>query len=142
MTAIVTARHTEASADAVAPLIVMKGIQKRFPGVLALDQIDFELRPGEVHVLFGENGAGKSTLINVISGTFPQDGGTYTFCGKALSNLNPYRARQIGISPVFQEFSLAPDLTIEENLFLGREISKAGCLEQSRHAHQGCAGSG
>ncbi|MBS9718804.1 sugar ABC transporter ATP-binding protein [Pseudohalocynthiibacter aestuariivivens] len=122
---------TGQSSAANAPLIDMKGIQKRFPGVLALDQIEFELRPGEVHVLFGENGAGKSTLINVISGTFPQDGGTYTFCGEALSNLNPYRARQIGISPVFQEFSLAPDLTIEENLFLGREISKGGVLNKS-----------
>lgn len=131
MTANVKFRQTEASAETVAPLIVMKGIQKRFPGVLALDQIDFELRPGEVHVLFGENGAGKSTLINVISGTFSQDGGTYTFCGEVLSNLSPYRARQIGISPVFQEFSLAPDLTIEENLFLGREISKGGVLNKS-----------
>ena len=111
-------------------LIEMKGIQKRFPGVLALDQIDFELRSGEVHVLFGENGAGKSTLINVISGTFPQDGGTYSFCDEHLNNLNPYRARQIGISPVFQEFSLAPDLTIEENLFLGREVSKGGVLNK------------
>lgn len=117
--------------DPHCPLIDMKAIQKRFPGVLALDQIEFELRPGEVHVLFGENGAGKSTLINVISGTFPPDGGTYMFCGKRLNNLNPHRARQIGISPVFQEFSLAPDLTIEENLFLGREVSKGGVLNKA-----------
>ncbi|MEQ9261292.1 MAG: sugar ABC transporter ATP-binding protein [Roseovarius sp.] len=114
------------------PLIRMTGIQKRFPGVLALDRIEFDLMPGEVHVLFGENGAGKSTLINVISGTFPQDGGTYMFQGETLSNLDPYRARLIGISPVFQEFSLAPDLTIEENLFLGREIAKGGVLNKAR----------
>lgn len=113
-------------------LIDMKGIQKRFPGVLALDNIDFELRPGEVHVLFGENGAGKSTLINVISGSFPQDGGTYEFRGQSLRNLDPHKAHQIGISPVFQEFSLAPDLTIEENLFLGREISKGGVLNKAK----------
>ncbi|WP_338550933.1 sugar ABC transporter ATP-binding protein [Roseovarius phycicola] len=130
MTANSATNPTGASAKVDTPLIDMKGIQKRFPGVLALDQIEFELRPGEVHVLFGENGAGKSTLINVISGTFPQDGGIYKFCGGVLSNLNPYRARQIGISPVFQEFSLAPDLTIEENLFLGREVSKGGVLNK------------
>lgn len=118
------------TANPTSALIEMTGIKKRFPGVLALDQIDFELRPGEVHVLFGENGAGKSTLINVISGTFGPDGGTYAFCGEPIANLNPYRARQIGISPVFQEFSLAPDLTIEENLFLGREISRAGVLNK------------
>ncbi|MEQ8654469.1 MAG: sugar ABC transporter ATP-binding protein [Kiloniellales bacterium] len=109
----------------------MTGIQKSFPGVLALDQIDFSLRPGEVHVLFGENGAGKSTLINVISGTFSPDGGSYLFCGERLTGLVPHRARQIGISPVFQEFSLAPDLTIEENLFLGREVSRAGVLNKA-----------
>lgn len=113
------------------PLIQMSGIQKRFPGVLALDQIDFNLRAGEVHVLFGENGAGKSTLTNVISGTLPKDAGSYVFCGKALSQLDPHIARSIGISPVFQEFSLAPDLTIEENLFLGREISRGGLLRKA-----------
>lgn len=121
---------TEAPVDPSMPLIQMRGVQKRFPGVLALDGIDFELRPGEVHVLFGENGAGKSTLINLISGTFPADGGTYTYCGETLNHLTPHHARQIGISPVFQEFSLAPDLTVQENLFLGREITAAGMLKK------------
>ena len=111
-------------------LIDMRAIEKRFLGVVALDRVDFQLRSGEVHVLFGENGAGKSTLINVISGTFPADGGIYKFCGKPLTNLVPHRARQAGISPVFQEFSLAPDLTIEENLFLGRELGKYGVLDK------------
>ena len=111
-------------------LINMTGIEKRFPGVLALDQVDFQLRAGEVHVLFGENGAGKSTLINVIAGTFPPDGGSFVFCGDPLINLTPHRARLIGISPVFQEFSLAPDLSIEENLFLGREIGHRGVLNK------------
>ena len=111
-------------------LIDMTSIDKRFPGVRALDQVDFQLRSGEVHVLFGENGAGKSTLINVISGTFPPDGGLYRFRGEQLTNLDPHRARLIGISPVFQEFSLAPDLTIEENLFLGRELGRSGILDK------------
>ena len=111
-------------------LVDMRGIDKRFPGVRALDQVDFQLLSGEVHVLFGENGAGKSTLINIMAGTYPADAGTYRFRGESLSNLVPHRARRIGISPVFQEFSLAPDLTIEENLFLGRELSRSGILNK------------
>ena len=111
-------------------LVDMRGIDKRFPGVRALDQVDFQLHSGEVHVLFGENGAGKSTLINIMAGTYPADAGIYRFCGKSLSNLVPHQARRIGISPVFQEFSLAPDLTIEENLFLGRELSRGGILNK------------
>ena len=111
-------------------LVDMRGIDKRFPGVRALDQVDFQLHSGEVHVLFGENGAGKSTLINVMAGTYPADAGTYRFCGESLSGLVPHRARRMGISPVFQEFSLAPDLTVEENLFLGRELSRGGVLNK------------
>lgn len=121
---------TEMHTDPITPLIEMRGIQKRFPGVLALEGIDFELRPGEVHVLFGENGAGKSTLINLISGTFSPDSGVYNYSGKPLTHLTPHHARHIGISPVFQEFSLAPDLTVEENLFLGREITFGGMLKK------------
>jgi len=109
-------------------MLEMRGIVKRFPGVLALDGVDFDLRPGEVHVLFGENGAGKSTLINVLAGTFPPDGGSLVYRGRELRHLTPHRARSIGISPVFQEFSLVRDLTIEENLSLGREMSRFGFL--------------
>jgi ribose transport system ATP-binding protein len=108
----------------------MAGISKRFPGVLALDGVDFDLRCGEVHALFGENGAGKSTLINIIAGTFPPDAGTMQYLGKPLLGLTPHHARVIGISPVFQEFSLVPDLTVEENLFLGRETSRFGVLDR------------
>lgn len=109
-------------------LLEMTAVSKRFPGVVALDGVDFDLRFGEVHVLFGENGAGKSTLINVIAGTYPPDGGSFKYCGKDVGNLTPHAARAIGISPVFQEFSLVPDLTVEQNLFLGRELSRAGFL--------------
>ena len=87
------------------PLLRLRGITKRFTGVLALDGVDFDLRPGELHVLFGENGAGKSTLINVIAGTFAPDGGEFQYHGQQIHNLTPHRARAIGISPVFQEFS-------------------------------------
>ncbi|GGE07515.1 sugar ABC transporter ATP-binding protein [Aureimonas endophytica] len=111
------------------PLLRLAGITKRFTGVLALDSVDLDVRAGELHVLFGENGAGKSTLINVISGTFPPDGGSFRFGGEHLHGLTPQRARAIGISPVFQEFSLVPSLTVEENLFLGREVSAGGVLK-------------
>jgi ribose transport system ATP-binding protein len=114
-----------AGADA---LLSLRGISKRFGGILALDGVDLDVEAGELHVLFGENGAGKSTLINVIAGTFPPDAGSFRFSGETLHNLTPYRARNIGISPVFQEFSLVPSLTVEENLFLGREVSKGGFL--------------
>lgn len=109
-------------------LLELRGISKRFTGVRALDRIDLDVRAGELHVLFGENGAGKSTLINVVSGTFPPDEGTFHFGGQEIRHLSPQRARAIGISPVFQEFSLVPSLTVEENLFLGREVSSGGVL--------------
>jgi ribose transport system ATP-binding protein len=115
---------------ASSPILAMHGISKQFPGVLALDNVDFDLRCGEVHILFGENGAGKSTLINVIAGTFPPDKGTFKYDGQDIKHLTPHRARVMGISPVFQEFSLIPNLTVEENLFLGREISSGGYLRK------------
>lgn len=113
------------------PLLALSGVCKRFPGVVALDNVDFDLRYGEVHVLFGENGAGKSTLINIVAGTFPPDQGSFAYQGQVLGRLTPYAARQLGISPVFQEFSLVPDLTVEQNLFLGREKSKYGVLDRA-----------
>src|SRR5712672_512328 len=94
-------------------LLELTGISKRFPGVVALDGVDFDLCPGEVHVLFGENGAGKSTLINIIAGTYAPDSGSFRYQGKDIAQLSPHAARVIGISPVFQEFSLVPDLTVE-----------------------------
>ena len=103
-------------------------ISKRFPGVLALDGVNFDLAHGEIHVLFGENGAGKSTLINVVAGTYPPDGGRLVYDGQELRHLSPHHARLIGISPVFQEFSLVPDLTVAQNLSLGREIARFGFL--------------
>ena len=123
-----TARPPAAPSGVEPPLLEMKAISKGFPGVKALDTVDFDLGRGEVHVLFGENGAGKSTLINVIAGTFPPDSGSFRFEGRDIRGLTPHQARVMGISPVFQEFSLVPDMTIEENLFLGREITAGGIL--------------
>jgi ribose transport system ATP-binding protein len=122
-----------ASLDGTAPpLLSLRGVTKRFTGILALDSVDFDVRAGELHVLFGENGAGKSTLINVIAGTFAPDEGEFRYRGEEIYQLTPHRARAIGISPVFQEFSLVPSLTVEDNLFLGREMSAGGVLKAGR----------
>ena len=113
------------------PLLHLKGITKRFPGVLALDQVDFDLRPGEVHVLFGENGAGKSTLISIVAGALRPDSGQIDFRGKPIDLNSVHHARSLGISAVFQEFSLVPQLTVEQNLFLGAEETSFGMLNKS-----------
>ena len=112
-------------------LIRLSGITKRFPGVVALDNVDFQMHPGEVHALIGENGAGKSTLINIIGGSRRPDTGEFHYRGQPLRNLTPHRARMLGISPVFQEFSLIPDLDVSSNLFLGREMTGKALLRVS-----------
>lgn len=111
-------------------MLQVTGFTKRFRNNLALDNVDFTLERGEVHALLGENGAGKSTLINLIAGTFGWNSGTYRLNGQELSGLTPQKAREIGIASVFQEFSLVPDLTVLENLFLGRENSYGGFLRR------------
>jgi inositol transport system ATP-binding protein len=103
------------------PLLRMRGIGKRFPGVRALDGVDFEVMPGEIHALLGENGAGKSTLLKILSGAQLPDGGTIEFSGKVVSPATPHDAQQLGIVTIYQEFTLAPNMTIAENVFIGRE---------------------
>jgi ribose transport system ATP-binding protein len=111
-------------------LLELIGTTKRFQGSTALENVDFDLLHGEVHVLFGENGAGKSTLINIIAGTFASSAGDFHFEGEPFNALTPALARSIGISAVFQEFSLVPELTVSENLYLGRETGRFGFLHQ------------
>ncbi|MFL5349680.1 MAG: sugar ABC transporter ATP-binding protein [Hyalangium sp.] len=102
------------------PLLVARGVQKRFPGVHALAGVDFEVRAGEVHALMGQNGAGKSTLIKILTGVYPRDEGTITFQGRDFRPASPGEAQRQGISTIYQELSLVPTLTVAENLFLGR----------------------
>jgi ribose transport system ATP-binding protein len=111
-------------------LLSLRGVTKQFSGVTALDNVDFDLVAGEVHVLFGENGAGKSTLISLVTGAERPTRGTIELDGKPieLPGVNEGRAR--GISAVFQEFSLVPQLTVEENIFLGAECAQAGLLDK------------
>jgi ribose transport system ATP-binding protein len=102
-------------------LIRMQGIDKAFPGVQALKDARFELRPGEVHALVGENGAGKSTLMKVLTGVYQKDAGTIEVEGRVVNVANPRAGRNLGISMIHQELALANHLTVAQNIFLGRE---------------------
>lgn len=116
--------------------LIVSGVSKAFGGVKALDKVHLEVRRGEVHVLFGENGAGKSTLINIIAGALRPDEGTIMLDGRALELTSVSQARRHGIAAVFQEFSLAPSLTVEENIFLGVEPT-IGIRIDGKRIHQG-----
>src|SRR6476659_4816403 len=104
----------------------MRGISKRFPGVVALDDVDFELRRGEVHILLGENGAGKSTLMKILSGAYQKSDGQIVLDGAEVEIKNPKHAQTLGISTIYQEFNLISHLPIGENIFLGREPIRFG----------------
>ncbi len=105
-------------------ILEMKGIEMQFPGVKALDGVDFFLRAGEIHALLGENGAGKSTLIKCLTGVNHKDAGTILFDGKEIQPTSPQAAIAMGISTVFQEINLCPNLTVAENIFVGRKEFK------------------
>lgn len=111
----------------------MRGITKRFPGTLALDGVDFDLREGEVHVLLGENGAGKSTLMKILSGAYSKDAGEIELFGRKVEIQGPAHARSLGIAVIYQELNLIPHLSVAENIFLGREPRGAlGLIDWSR----------
>jgi ABC-type sugar transport system ATPase subunit len=113
-------------------LFQMRGIEKSFPGVKALEKVDFDLYAGEVHCLVGENGAGKSTLIKIISGVYQPDGGQTFLYGEEVQIHSPYSAQQLGITTVYQELDLVPTLTVAENIFLGKEILTSFSLLDNR----------
>ncbi len=108
--------------------LLARGVSKRFPGVQALDGVDFELRAGEVHALVGENGAGKSTLVKILTGALPRDSGEIFVFGQRVEFHSPRDALAAGIAAIFQEFNLVPYLTVAENIFLGREPRRPGGL--------------
>jgi len=103
------------------PILEGLGLTKRFGGVTALDNVSFELWPGEVLALAGDNGAGKSTLIKIVSGVYPPDGGTLKYKGQEVRFTNPSQARDQGIETIYQDLALADNLDISANVFLGRE---------------------
>ena len=117
------------STDA-APQLELRGLSKRFPGVVALDDVSLALRGGEVHGLVGQNGAGKSTLINILSGMLSPDAGTIGIAGAPVAIRDPHHALALGIATVYQELSLLPNLTVAQNLALGREPVRRGLLDR------------
>ena len=110
----------------------VRGVTKVFPGTRALDQVQLQVRPGEVHALCGENGAGKSTLMNIIGGVFPPTEGEILFEGAPIAPRGPKEAQDIGIGFVHQELSLCPHLTAAENIFIGRLPHKGGMIDFKR----------
>lgn len=108
----------------------LNGVSKSFPGVKALDKISFNLKKGEVHALLGENGAGKSTLMKIISGSYTRDEGTFLIDGKSFNDLSPKKAQELGIAIIHQELNLCSHLSVAENIFLGREETKFGVIDE------------
>jgi ABC-type sugar transport system ATPase subunit len=107
-------------------LIAARGIQKHYGGIVALDDVSLEVVSGEIHALVGENGAGKSTLVKILTGAETPDSGEVTILGEEVGTLTPEKARDRGIGAVYQEPSLVPELTVLENVFLGRELRGRG----------------
>ena len=113
-------------------ILTMKGIDKSFPGVHALDHVDLEVRKGEVHALMGENGAGKSTLMKVLTGIYKKDSGTITYEGKEVEFHNTREAQDAGVVIVHQELNMLGHLTVAQNIFIGREFKKGISIDDKK----------
>ncbi len=121
------------------PVLELKGVSRSFVGVQALQQANLRLYAGEVHALMGQNGAGKSTLIKVLTGVFPPDGGTIVLAGREVRPASPQAAQALGIATVYQEVNLCPNLSVAENMFIGREPMRFGGIhwkELNRRAEE------
>ncbi|UMX63885.1 ATP-binding cassette domain-containing protein [Klebsiella pneumoniae] len=118
------------SAEAHQEILRTEGLSKFFPGVKALDNVNFSLRRGEIMALLGENGAGKSTLIKALTGVYHADRGTIWLEGQAISPKNTAHAQQLGIGTVYQEVNLLPNMSVADNLFIGREPRRFGLLRR------------
>ncbi len=112
------------------PVVRLRGVSKEYPGVLAVDSVDLEIMPGEVHVVAGENGAGKSTLMKLLSQVERPSRGEVEISGEAVEFRGPRHAQSLGVAMVHQEFALAPHLTVAENLFMGQEPGRLGFLNR------------
>ncbi len=121
------------------PVLTLRGISKSFPGVRALQGIDLDVLPGEIHALLGENGAGKSTLMKILSGIYQPDGGTIRIAGQERHFAGYREAVAAGVGIVFQEFSLIPYLNAVENIFLGRERRRFGLLDRAAMRREAAA---
>lgn len=132
------AHPPDAATGSAAPpcLLRMSQVSKRFPGVLALDRVDFEVQAGEIHALIGENGAGKSTLIKILSGAYQADSGDLIFDGQHIQQPTPARMQHIGVSVIYQELNLVPFLSVARNIFLGHEPQIVQGVIDFRTMHQ------
>ena len=118
-------------------VVEMTGISKSFFGVKVLDGVDFSVSPGEIHALAGENGAGKSTLMKILQGVYTLDAGEIKIAGEKVSIHSFQDARKLGIGMVFQEFSLVPELSVAQNIFLDREHkNKFGFFDEKMTINQ------
>jgi ribose transport system ATP-binding protein len=124
------------------PLLVMRGIAKRFGTTAALVDVSLDVFPGEVHALVGENGAGKSTLMKVLAGAERADTGSIAFAGEPFAPHEPLDSLRHGIAMIYQEFNLAPHLSVEANLMLGREGARSGFLGMRRWEGRGARSAG
>lgn len=113
-------------------ILVMKGIDKKFVGVHALKEVDFDLQRGEVHALMGENGAGKSTLMKVLTGIYSKDGGSIVYEGREVEFHTPKESQDAGISIVHQELNMMNHLTVAQNIFIGREPMRSGLIDDNK----------
>ncbi|QNP66732.1 sugar ABC transporter ATP-binding protein [Streptomyces genisteinicus] len=126
--------------QAAPTVLEARGVGKRFPGVVALDDVSFSLRAGETHALVGENGAGKSTLIKVLTGVYRPDGGELLLAGEPVSFARPFEAQQAGISTIYQEVNLVPLMSVARNIFLGREPrTRLGLIDFTRMHREAAA---
>ncbi|CAB3802294.1 Fructose import ATP-binding protein FruK [Paraburkholderia ultramafica] len=123
------ATGTNGAANAPEPILATAGVSKTFPGVKALQQVDFRLFPGEIHTLMGQNGAGKSTLINVLTGVVAPDAGTIRLGGEMVAFASPQEAEAAGVRTLYQEVNLCPNLSVAENIFAGRQPRRFGAID-------------
>ncbi|MFM0243252.1 sugar ABC transporter ATP-binding protein [Paraburkholderia phytofirmans] len=115
--------------NALEPILATAGVSKTFPGVKALQRVDFRLFPGEIHTLMGQNGAGKSTLINVLTGVLAPDEGTIRLGGELVAFASPQEAEAAGVRTLYQEVNLCPNLSVAENIFAGRQPRRFGAID-------------
>jgi simple sugar transport system ATP-binding protein len=123
------AKGATGGASAPEPILATAGVSKTFPGVKALQAVDFRLFPGEVHTLMGQNGAGKSTLINVLTGVVAPDAGTIRLGGEVVAFASPQEAEAAGVRTLYQEVNLCPNLSVAENIFAGRQPRRFGAID-------------
>src|SRR4030066_980049 len=122
--------------EEIQPTMEVQHISKRFPGVVALDDVSLQFFPGETHAIVGENGAGKSTLMKIMSGAYTPDSGSIYLGGEKVSFSHPREAQLKGVSIIYQEFNLLPERTVAHNIFLGREPSNLGALDTRKMNRQ------